>query len=111
MKWIVKGDKYDVFIFWAAYVMTRPVGASTGDLLGNPVAKGGWGFGVGYTSLLFFGIIVIITIGVSYTKVDVDPNLIAITPNDARIAPNDNKLDVENPDEKGAIQVVDSPTN
>jgi uncharacterized membrane-anchored protein len=80
MGWIVKGDQYDVFLFWSAYIMTRPVGASTGDLLGSSVSNGGWGLGVGYTSLLFFGIIVLIVLALTYSKVDADPNLLVISP-------------------------------
>ncbi len=32
-----------VFLFWAAFVLTRPFGATVGDLLTKPVAKGGFG--------------------------------------------------------------------
>ena len=42
-----------VFAFWAAYVLTRPLGASLGDLLSQPVGKGGVGAGSFATSLLF----------------------------------------------------------
>jgi uncharacterized membrane-anchored protein len=42
-----------VFAFWAAYVLTRPLGASLGDLLSQPAGKGGVGFGSLATSLLF----------------------------------------------------------
>ena len=51
--------------------MTRPVGASTGDLLGSSTADGGWGLGFGYTSLLFFGIICLIVAFLMYTRIDV----------------------------------------
>jgi len=30
-----------VFLFWAAFILTRPLGATVGDLLDKPVAKGG----------------------------------------------------------------------
>jgi uncharacterized membrane-anchored protein len=42
-----------VFAFWAAYVLTRPLGASLGDLLSQSSGKGGLGFGSFGTSLLF----------------------------------------------------------
>lgn len=96
MGWITKGDKYDVFLFWAAYIMTRPVGASTGDLLGSSVSNGGWGLGVGYTSLLFFGIIVVIVLALHYSKVDVDPNMLAIAPKTVG-EPDRKAVDVELP--------------
>ena len=42
-----------VFSFWAVYVLTRPLGASLGDLLSQPGSKGGVGLGSSVTSLLF----------------------------------------------------------
>jgi uncharacterized membrane-anchored protein len=47
-----------VTAFWIAYVMTRPLGASTGDLLTQPVASGGLGLGTTFISLAFLAIIV-----------------------------------------------------
>ena len=46
-------NAFAVFAFWAAYVLTRPLGASLGDLLSQPAGKGGVGFGSLATSLLF----------------------------------------------------------
>lgn len=46
-----------VLAFWLVYILTRPLGASFGDLLSQPVAYGGLGFGTVVTSLLFLGII------------------------------------------------------
>ncbi len=48
-----------VLAFWLVYVLTRPLGASFGDLLSQPVEYGGMGFGTIVTSLLFLGVIVI----------------------------------------------------
>lgn len=42
-----------ILAFWLAYILTRPLGASFGDLLSQPVANGGLGFGTVITSLLF----------------------------------------------------------
>lgn len=42
-----------ILAFWLAYILTRPMGASFGDLLSQPVADGGFGFGTVVTSLLF----------------------------------------------------------
>ncbi|MFZ5790152.1 MAG: hypothetical protein ACOY3L_05585 [Pseudomonadota bacterium] len=44
--------------FWLAYIVTRPMGASFGDLLSQPVSNGGLGFGTVITSLIFLGSIV-----------------------------------------------------
>jgi uncharacterized membrane-anchored protein len=30
-----------VFLFWAAFILTRPLGATVGDFLDNPVSHGG----------------------------------------------------------------------
>jgi uncharacterized membrane-anchored protein len=69
--YIKKDDNVEIFLFWLAYIMTRPVGASTGDLLGSSPSEGGWGLGVGWTSLLFFGLIVLIVLYLTYSKIDV----------------------------------------
>jgi uncharacterized membrane-anchored protein len=49
-----------VFAFWAAYVLTRPLGASLGDLLSQSSGKGGLGFGSFGTSLLFLAAIAVL---------------------------------------------------
>lgn len=47
-----------VFCFWAAYILTRPLGASIGDLLSQAPADGGLGVGATATSVVFLVIIV-----------------------------------------------------
>lgn len=42
-----------IVAFWAAYILTRPLGASFGDLLAKPLADGGLGLGNVVTSGLF----------------------------------------------------------
>jgi uncharacterized membrane-anchored protein len=34
-----------VFLFWAAFILTRPLGATLGDLFDKPIAQGGFEFG------------------------------------------------------------------
>lgn len=46
-----------VLAFWLAYILTRPVGASLGDLLSQPVDYGGLGLGTVVTSWIFLGTI------------------------------------------------------
>lgn len=42
-----------VFLFWAAFVLTRPLGATVGDLLTKTHEKGGFGFGtIGASAVL-----------------------------------------------------------
>lgn len=42
-----------VVCFWVAYILTRPLGASCGDLLAQPVESGGIGLGTTGTSVVF----------------------------------------------------------
>jgi uncharacterized membrane-anchored protein len=42
-----------IWSFWLAYIFTRPLGASFGDLLAQPMEYGGLGFGTVGTSTLF----------------------------------------------------------
>ena len=55
-----------VLAFWIAYILTRPFGASIGDLLSQPVAAGGLGLGTVGTSGVFlitiFSLIAYLTI-------------------------------------------------
>ncbi len=47
-----------ILTFWLAYIITRPLGASLGDLLSQQTDAGGLGLGATVTSLLFLGVIV-----------------------------------------------------
>jgi uncharacterized membrane-anchored protein len=57
---------HPVFFFWAAYVLTRPLGASTADGLGKPTTVSGLGFGDGTVALVLASLIII---GVTYLTV------------------------------------------
>lgn len=46
-----------ILAFWAAYVLTRPLGASLGDLFSQPTGNGGLGLGTVVTSAIFLVII------------------------------------------------------
>lgn len=52
-----------VLTFWGAYVVTRPFGASLGDLLTAPRHEGGLNLGTNLTSALFLSVIVVIVAG------------------------------------------------
>lgn len=52
----------EVLAFWIAYIFTRPLGASLGDLLSQARAYGGLGFGTALTSAIFLIVIVSIVI-------------------------------------------------
>jgi uncharacterized membrane-anchored protein len=49
-----------VLTFWIAYVLTRPLGASLGDLLTQDRDFGGLALGTSRTSLLFFAVIIVL---------------------------------------------------
>jgi len=57
-----------VLAFWIAYILTRPLGAATGDLLSQPVKNGGFGFGTVGTSMLFLSIIASLIIYLSFKQ-------------------------------------------
>lgn len=48
----------DTLLFWAAFILTRPLGATLGDLLDKPVAKGGMHLSRLYASLILLTFIV-----------------------------------------------------
>jgi len=54
--------------FWLAYIFTRPLGASFGDLLSQPIRYGGLGLGTVITSGLFLGTIITIVVWISVTR-------------------------------------------
>jgi uncharacterized membrane-anchored protein len=47
-----------IFLFWAAFILTRPFGATFGDLLTKPIVKGGFGFGTVGSSMVLVAILV-----------------------------------------------------
>ncbi|HET7118453.1 MAG TPA: hypothetical protein VFI29_18295 [Hanamia sp.] len=46
-----------ILAFWIAYIITRPLGASLGDLLSQPITNGGLGVGTTVTSIVFLSVI------------------------------------------------------
>ncbi|MFH0297796.1 hypothetical protein AAFX91_11220 [Bradyrhizobium sp. 31Argb] len=55
-----------VLTFWLAYILTRPLGASFGDLLSQAREYGGLGFGTIHTSLVFLAVIVALVAWISF---------------------------------------------
>lgn len=56
-----------ITLFWLAFVLTRPFGATFGDLLTKPIAKGGLNFGTAGSSL-FLVIVLGLFVFYSFTK-------------------------------------------
>ena len=59
-----------VLAFWIAYVLTRPLGASLGDLLSQTRADGGLGLGTVGTTALFIGTILVLVTYLTRTRKD-----------------------------------------
>lgn len=51
-----------VVLFWLAFILTRPFGATFGDLLTKPFDKGGLNLGTIGSSAILFGILIILII-------------------------------------------------
>ena len=56
-----------VLLFWVAFILTRPFGATFGDVLTKARDLGGLDFGRGYSSLILLGLL-LITIVISYKR-------------------------------------------
>jgi uncharacterized membrane-anchored protein len=55
-----------VVLFWIAFVLTRPFGATFGDLLTKPHDKGGLGYGTQGASLILFLLLVVLVVYETY---------------------------------------------
>jgi uncharacterized membrane-anchored protein len=60
-----------ILAFWLAYILTRPLGASIGDYLSQPLKEGGLGLGTAITSAIFLVAILVTVIYLTKTKRDV----------------------------------------
>lgn len=69
-----------ILAFWIAYIVTRPLGASLGDLLSQARGNGGLGVGTTLTSALFLGAIFLMVIFLSVTRKDAVPVAVEIHP-------------------------------
>lgn len=61
-----------VWAFWIAYVLTRPFGASCGDLLTQAPKDGGLGLGTNIVSALFLVVIVALVAYLTTSKIDLE---------------------------------------
>ena len=61
-----------VLSFWIAYILTRPLGASIGDLLSQSKADGGLGLGTTTTSVIFLAAIALTVVFLTVTQRDVE---------------------------------------
>lgn len=63
-----------VLSFWLAYVLTRPLGASLGDLLSQPVANGGLGLGTVLITEVFLAAILGLVAYLAISRIDLEPS-------------------------------------
>lgn len=59
-----------ILVFWLTYILTRPLGASIGDLLSQNVANGGLGLGTVATSAIFLVAIAGLVTYITITRAD-----------------------------------------
>jgi uncharacterized membrane-anchored protein len=67
-----------IILFWLAFVLTRPFGATFGDLLTKPIAKGGLDFGTIGSSIILFGVLVVLIV-ISIVKLNQTEKINLIT--------------------------------
>lgn len=66
-----------IILFWFAFVLTRPFGATFGDFLTKPMEKGGLNFGTIGSSAILFGILItLISIAFMKNKSNISNTLI-----------------------------------
>ncbi len=70
-----------ILAFWIAYVLTRPLGASIGDYLSQPVEETGLGLGTILTSVIFLTAILALVVYLTISKRD----LIAVSSAEAQL--------------------------
>jgi len=59
-------------MFWTAYIITRPLGASFADWLALPPSRGGVGLGTGLVTVLWGLAIAALVAYLAYTRRDVE---------------------------------------
>jgi uncharacterized membrane-anchored protein len=70
-----------ILAFWIAYILTRPLGASIGDYLSQPVEETGLGLGTILTSVIFLVTILALVVYLTVTKKDLG----IVTPEEAHL--------------------------
>ncbi len=70
-----------ILAFWIAYILTRPLGASIGDYLSQPVEETGLGLGTILTSVIFLTTILALVVYLTISKRD----LIAVSSAEAQL--------------------------
>lgn len=61
-----------VTAFWVAFIATRPIGASLGDLMIQMPQDGGLGIGTGLVNIVFLAVVIGLTAFLTISRVDVE---------------------------------------
>jgi uncharacterized membrane-anchored protein len=69
-----------IFAFWAAYVLTRPLGASIGDYMSQAKKDGGLALGTSTTSYIFLATILALVVYLTVSRIDQTPADTALKP-------------------------------
>ena len=65
----------EIFAFWLAYILTRPLGATFADWVGKPKSVSGLGEGTGLVSLCLTILIIIFVVYLTVTRKDIKDEL------------------------------------
>ena len=69
-----------IFAFWAAYIVTRPLGASFADWISKPSSATGINFGDGPTALVFAVAVLVLTVYLAIARPDIQTGEVACSP-------------------------------
>jgi uncharacterized membrane-anchored protein len=96
-----------ILAFWIAYILTRPLGASIGDYLSQPVEETGLGLGTILTSVIFLVTILALVVYLTVTKRD----LIAVSASEAQLGDGLPGMDGEKETDEPRVLVVTNKTD
>jgi uncharacterized membrane-anchored protein len=91
-----------ILAFWIAYILTRPLGASIGDYLSQPVEETGLGLGTILTSVIFLATILALVVYLTISKRD----LIAVSASEAQLDDVPGPSDLSGTGEPGVLVVT-----
>ncbi|GIG61712.1 hypothetical protein Lfu02_60840 [Longispora fulva] len=76
-------------LFWVAFVLTRPLGATAGDFFSKPTVKGGLGYGTVGASLILGGVLVAL---IGYSLYQQRRAAVADVPHDGVLPPLESRV-------------------
>eukprot|EP00270_Netrium_digitus_P008064 TRINITY_DN2390_c0_g1_i2.p1 TRINITY_DN2390_c0_g1~~TRINITY_DN2390_c0_g1_i2.p1 ORF type:complete len:292 (+),score=35.25 TRINITY_DN2390_c0_g1_i2:234-1109(+) len=95
------GSMQEITLFWLAYIMTRPLGASIGDLFSSDTSEGGLGLGTRNTSLILLAIIAVCLLICGLTGYDILKEDMVQTPSTKDLLTEGNDVEIPASRERG----------